>query len=50
MVLIQTKNINRDELYTLAADAIKVGIGFPKSITTHLEWVMEIYDEINKTK
>ena len=49
-VLIQTKNIDRDELYALAADAIKVGIGFPKSITTHLEWVMEIYDEINKTK
>lgn len=46
-VLIKMKDINRVELYDLASDAIKVGIGFPKSITTHLEWVMEIYDEVN---
>jgi len=46
-VLIKMKNIDREELYYLASDAIKVGIGFPKSITTHLEWVMEIWDEIH---
>jgi len=42
------KDIDREELYYLASDAIKVGIGFPKTITTHLEWVMEIYDEIKE--
>ncbi len=46
--LIELKKIDREELYNLASDAIEVGIGFPKSITTHLEWVMEIYDEISK--
>ena len=45
--LIKICNIDRTELYELASDAIKVGIGFPKSIDTHLDWVMEIYDAIN---
>jgi len=46
-ILIETKNINKLELFNLASDAISVGVGFPKSISTHLEWVMEIYDEIH---
>lgn len=46
--LIKIKDIDRIELYNLASDAIKIGIGFPKSIRTHLDWVMEMYDEIHK--
>lgn len=41
-------NINRDELSSLATDAINVGVGFKtKNAIQHLEWVMEIYDEID---
>ena len=48
--LIKMKDIDRTELYNLASDAISVGIGFPKSITIHLDWVMEIFDEVKRTE
>ena len=48
--LIKSRDFNREELHKLATDAIKVGIGFPKSIDKHLDWVMEIYDDINKNE
>lgn len=45
--LIKKCKVDKNELYALADDAIKVGFGFQeKDARQHLEWTMDFFDEL----
>ncbi len=42
--IIETKKVNKEQLYLLAKDALNVGVGFQKKfVETNLEQVMEMF-------